>query len=119
MKPTLVIGASDNPSRYSFVAITELRKHGHTVYALALKKGKVADVEFETEWNPSWKVDTITLYLSKKHQAQYYEQIVALKPARVIFNPGTENSELVELLTENHIKAENACTLVLLSIGQY
>lgn len=119
MKPTLVIGASDNPSRYSFVAITELREHGHTVYALALKKGKVADVEFETEWNPNWKVNTITMYISPKHQPPYYEQIIALQPRRVIFNPGTENSELADLLKENNIEAEDACTLVLLSIGQY
>lgn len=119
MKPTLVIGASSNPSRYSFLAITQLRKHGHQVYALALDEGAVGDVKFETEWNPDWDVDTVTLYVSPKHQPPFYERIVALKPSRVIFNPGTENPELAELLEENKIKAENACTLVLLSVGAY
>lgn len=119
MKPTLVIGASDNPRRYAYSAIKALRKNGHAVYALALNKGKVADVEFETKWNPSWDVNTITLYLSPKHQPQFYEQIIALKPTRVIFNPGTENRELADLLTENNIEADYACTLVLLSTDQY
>lgn len=119
MKPTLVIGASDNPSRYSFRAIHELRRHGHTVFALALKEGKVADVSFETEWNPNWDVDTITLYVNPNLQPQFYDQILALKPTRVIFNPGTENRELADLLKKNKIVVDFACTLVLLSIGEY
>lgn len=119
MKPTLVIGASDLPRRYSFRAITELQKYGHPVFALALEKGIVGSVEFETEWNSDWEVDTVTLYINPSHQPQYYERIIALKPKRVIFNPGTENAEFVLLLEEHRIEADYACTLVLLAVGEY
>ena len=64
-------------------------------------------------------VDTITLYLNPKRQEEFYDYIVGLKPNRVIFNPGTENTELMEILEENNIESEIACTLVLLSINQY
>jgi len=59
------------------------------------------------------------LYLSDKFQAEYYEYVVSLNPRRVIFNPGTENPEFEELLINNDIHVEEACTLVLLSSGQY
>lgn len=119
MKPTLVIGASTNPERYAYKAIRMLREHGHEVIAYGVKPGQVEDVIFETDWNPDWKVDTVTLYLNPLRQEAFYDQIIALKPNRVIFNPGTENPEFEQLLSDNGIFPEEACTLVLLSIGEY
>ncbi|MES2556244.1 MAG: CoA-binding protein [Bacteroidota bacterium] len=119
MKNTLVIGASINPARYSHRAITQLRAHGHPVLALGLKSGMVEDVTIDTEWNSDWQVDTVTLYLNPKRQEAFYDRIVALQPRRVIFNPGTENTILEELLHKAGIETEEACTLVMLSLGQY
>ena len=59
------------------------------------------------------------MYLNPKRQEEFYDYIVGLKQNRVIFNPGTENTELMEILEENNIESEIACTLVLLSINQY
>ena len=64
-------------------------------------------------------VDTVTLYLNAQNQKQYYDYILSLKPKRIIFNPGTENPELYKLAKENNIQVMEACTLVLLSTGQY
>ena len=118
-KKTLVLGASDNPSRYSYLAINRLRSHGHPVVAIGKKNAMVADVPIEKEkkdWNG---VDTITLYLNPTHQQQYYDYILSLKPKRVIFNPGAENDELADLAIKNGITPIEACTLVLLSTNQY
>jgi predicted CoA-binding protein len=118
-KKTLVLGASDNPSRYSFLALHRLRSHGHPVVAIGKKTGIVGDVQIEKE-KKEWKdVDTITLYLNPTHQKQYYDYIVSLKPKRIIFNPGAENDELSELAINNGIQPMEACTLVLLSTNQY
>jgi predicted CoA-binding protein len=119
MKNTLVIGASTNPDRYSFKAIQSLRNHGHSVVAFGLRNGSVGDTEIVTQWNPNWEIDTVTIYINPKLQVALYTAIVALKPRRVIFNPGTENPAFGALLAENSIAFENACTLVLLSIGEY
>lgn len=117
-KKTLVLGASENPSRYSFLAINKLRRYGHPVVAIGRKAGKVQDVEFSKE-RPQTDVDTVTLYLNPQHQKEYYDYIVSLKPRRIIFNPGTENDELMSLAEQNGIEPVEACTLVLLSTGQY
>ena len=118
-KKTLVLGASANPSRYSFLAMQQLRKHGHPVVAIGKKNARVADVAIEKEKIEFDNIDTVTLYLNPLHQQDYYDYILSLKPKRIIFNPGAENEELASLAAKHNIKAVEACTLVLLSTGQY
>jgi predicted CoA-binding protein len=118
-KKTMVLGASDNPSRYSYLALHRLRNHGHPVVAIGKKSGLVADVPIEKEKKNFDNIDTVTLYLNPMHQKQYYDYIISLKPKRIIFNPGAENDELADLAIKNGIKPMEACTLVLLSTGQY
>ena len=119
MKKTLVLGASENPARYSFEAVTRLRKHGHDVVAVGRKSAVVAGVQIETETPVVNDIDTVTLYLNPTAQKAYYDFILSLHPKRIIFNPGTENEELEELAQQNGIAAIEACTLVMLNTGQY
>ena len=118
-KKTLVIGASKNPVRYSYLAIQSLRKHGNDVVALAKRMGKVADVSIQTEFPNKEEIHTVTLYVGPQRQPEYYEQILELNPKRVIFNPGAENKELETYLDRHQIYHSKACTLVLLSINKY
>jgi predicted CoA-binding protein len=118
-KKTLVLGASDNPSRYSYLAIRRLRNHDHLVVAIGRKNTKVEDVIIDKEKKSFEDLDTVTLYLNKQHQREYYDYILSLHPRRIIFNPGAENEELEALAKKNGIKTLNACTLVMLSTNQY
>ena len=118
-KKTLVIGASLKPERYSNIAIKRLRKYKHDIRAFGLKAGMVEDVFIDTELMPYKDIDTITLYLNPMRQKPYYDYIIGLNPKRVIFNPGTENSEFYNLLKQNNIEFEVAFTLVLLGTNQY
>ena len=118
-KKTLVIGASENPSRYSYLAISRLLANQHEVVAIGAKKGEVLGVQIDKELMSYDDIDTITLYVNPMRQKEYYEYILRLEPKRVIFNPGTENPELYNLLHQNNIEVDVACTLVLLSMDQY
>ena len=118
-KKTLVLGASDNPSPYSYLAIQRLRSHGHPVAAIGRKQTVVNDVTVEKEEKPFNDIDTVTLYLNPQNQQQYYNYILSLHPKRIIFNPGTENDELAALAKEKGIETKEACTLVMLSTNQY
>ena len=119
MKTTLVIGASMNEDRYSYKAINMLKAHHHDVVAIGNKEGILNGVEISKEQKKYEDIDTITLYINKDIQKNYYEYILSLKPKRVIFNPGTENPELLKQLALNGIEGIEACTLVLLSTNQY
>ena len=118
-KKTLVLGASANPNRYSYLAINRLRNHNHPVVAIGRRSEKVFDVEVDTEQKPFDNIDTVTLYLNPMNQEQYYDYILSLNPKRIIFNPGTENDELARLAHQKGIKTQEGCTLVMLSTGQY
>ena len=118
-KKTVVLGASSNPSRYSYLAINKLTAHGHDVIAIGKKTGKVNSVEILTDLPEADNIDTVTLYLNAANQKQYYDYIFSLHPRRIIFNPGAENNELKQLAVKNNITPMEACTLVLLSTNQY
>lgn len=118
-KHTVVLGATENPDRYANIAIKRLLKYGHPVSAVGLKQGQVEDVKIQTGEPELNEVDTVTLYIGPKNQPPLYDYILKLKPRRVIFNPGTENYELEKLLDQNGIEPVEACTLVMLSTGEY
>jgi uncharacterized protein len=118
-KKTVVLGASANPARYSFLAVRKLRAHQHEIIAIGKRKGSIGDVEIQTDHVPVGDVDTITLYLNPKNQEEYLDYIFDLKPHRIIFNPGTENDTLIDRCKENGIEPVLGCTLVMLSTGQY
>ena len=118
-KKTVVLGASSNPSRYSYLALNRLQSKGHDVIAIGKRVGQVGSVEIGTEKKPVDDVDTVTLYLNAGNQKQYYDYIFSLHPKRIIFNPGAENDELAALAKQKGIQPQEACTLVLLSTVQY
>lgn len=117
---TLVLGASPNPVRYAYSAVEQLRWKGHEVIAIGNRKGRIEDVDILTEWPDLIPdLDTITLYLGPQNQQPVYDRILAYQPRRIIFNPGTENPELMRMAKEAGIEVVQACTLVMLSIGNY
>ena len=118
-KKTLVIGGSENPARYSNMAIRSLRENGVEVVSIAKRAGKVLDVKIETEFPENENIHTVTMYLGAPRQPEYYNQLLELKPKRVIFNPGAENDEFAGMLENNGVEAVEACTLVMLSTGQF
>jgi len=118
-KKTLVLGASVKPDRYAYKAIIMLVAKGHPVVAIGQHAGEVAGITIQTKAVPVKNIDTVTLYLNASRQKDYYNYIVESQPKRVIFNPGTENPELYQLLQLNNIQVEVACTLVLLGAHQY
>jgi predicted CoA-binding protein len=114
-----VLGASANPERYSHLAINKLRSNGHPVVGIGKSQVSVGDVAIETEKKPIADLDTVSVYLNPTHQKEYYDYVLSLHPKRIIFNPGAENDEFAKLAGEAGIKPVEACTLVLLSTGQY
>jgi len=117
---TLILGASTNPIRYAYKATQQLTAKNHPIYLVGAKPAELLNHTIHTDFpDQSTLIDTITIYLREAIQKSYYNKILESKPRRVIFNPGTENHELAALLKENDIDVLFACTLVLLSTGQY
>jgi predicted CoA-binding protein len=116
---TLVVGASPNPERYSFLATELLEEKGHSVYPFGIKNGAINSTPILTIWPEQGSIDTVTLYVGPAAQVEYFDAIIHLAPRRIIFNPGTENQVLVALAAKKGIETLEACTLVLLKTSQY
>lgn len=114
-----MLGASPNPARYSYTAVRSLKGFGHQPVPIGIKKGSIEGIEILNGTPPIEAVDTVTLYLNAENQKQYYDYILSLKPRRIIFNPGAENPELSKIAEAQGIETLEACTLVMLSIGNY
>ena len=119
MKTTVVIGASENPERYSNRVTRMLHHQKIPVAAIGLKEGEIDGVKIQTGFPKIEDVDTVTLYVGPAHQMQYYDYVIRLNPERVIFNPGTENPDFEEKVRSAGIEVLEACTLTMLTVGTY
>ena len=119
MRNTLVFGASSKPSRYSYIAIERLVDAELPTLAFGLRAGSVKGVQIQTSLEGIEEVHTLTLYMRPSKQVPFYDAIIAMRPERVIFNPGTENPEFYGLLRNEGIEVVVACTLVMLSMRTY
>lgn len=110
----IVLGASDNPARYSYKATDRLMKNGHTVYPVGIKDAGLFGLKIITSKEPISDIHTITMYLSRSKQKAWYEFIFSCNPERIIFNPGAENEELKKMAEEKGIEVVEDCTLIML-----
>ncbi len=114
----LVLGASLNPTRYAHKVALQLNRLAYDVVLVGHKPGVIDGLSIET-YIPNKSYETVTLYLSAKNQQQYHDQLLKLKPKRIIFNPGAENSVFQKLAIQKDIEAFEACTIVMLSMGTF
>lgn len=121
MKKTVIIGASDNPSRYAQIALGMLKDYQQPVVPMGIHGGEFqGEPILDLKARPRVEdVDTVTLYLAPRNQKEWYDYILSLEPKRIIFNPGTENEELMQKAEEKGIETVIGCTLVMLRTGQY
>lgn len=115
----LVFGASQNPDRYAHKATIALKKRGHFPLPVGLRSGEIAGIEIQVGAPHIPSVDTVTMYVGPARQPESYDYLLSLKPKRIIFNPGTENVEFIELAQNHGIETIEACTLVMLSVGTF
>lgn len=118
---TVIIGATPNPARYAFLAAKMLTSYNHEIVPVGIKDGavlgkEILDIFEKPKIND---VHTVTLYIGPQRQPEHYDYILGLRPKRIIFNPGTENSEFEKMAEVQGVEALQACTLVMLRSGQY
>lgn len=119
MKKTLVLGASPNPIRFSYKTVKSLVRHGYKVVPIGIRKGDIMWQKIIIGKPVIKDIHTVTLYLNPDNQKEYYDYILQLSPKRIIFNPGSENQELIELAMKNNIEVSIACTLIMLNSNNY
>ena len=115
-----IIGASEKRDRFAHIAMTALMEHGHDVRLVNPFKETIDGHRcFKTITDIKEKINTVTLYVNPARFRDHIEEVIQVKPERVIMNPGTEDADMEKMLEDAGIKVSRACTLVLLSSGQF
>ncbi len=118
-KKTLVLGASPNPVRFSHKAVRSLLRHNIPVVPFGIKKGEIGGIEIIRERSEFNDIHTITMYVGPARQKEYYSWLLSLHPQRIIFNPGTENPEFMQMAEKDGIEVLEDCTLIMLNADKY
>jgi predicted CoA-binding protein len=116
----VVLGASPKATRYSNMAVRQLQAKGYRVIPVHPTADTIGEVPVVHSLRGiEGKVHTLTLYLGPLHSRGQLDDILALAPQRVIFNPGTESPQLAARLQAAGIECLHACTLVMLRSGLF
>jgi uncharacterized protein len=121
MKKTVIIGASTNASRYSYLATQMLQQYGHEIVPVGIKKGEIhGKTILDLRQKPDIRdVDTVTLYIGPHNQPEWIPYLLGLHPRRIIFNPGSENEAFETEAAAAGIEVVEGCTLVMLRSKQF
>lgn len=115
-----ILGATDDPLKYANRALKMLQEYGHNPIPVNPTKDIIEGLKsYPSLQDIPDQVDTITIYMRPEKWAPLVDDILAVKPRRVIMNPGTENTELAKTIEEHGIRVIRGCTLVMLGTGQF
>ena len=115
---TLVFGASLNPLRHSNKVMIRLKQKNFDVIGFGKRAGIVNGIEIKLDF-PKEKIDTITMYMGANNQHPFIDDILNLKPRRIIFNPGAENNVLEKLARDIGMEVIVGCSMVMLALDEY
>ncbi|MHB9129669.1 MAG: CoA-binding protein [Armatimonadota bacterium] len=115
-----VLGASNNPERYSYQAVKMLAEHDYGVFPVHPSEQVIDGIPCYPSLSAiQAPLDTVTVYLSEKNSTPLIEEIIASVPRRIILNPGAENATLKSRCLAAGIQVLEVCTLVLIRTGQF
>lgn len=117
----VIMGLSDHPERYAYKAAEKLQRHGYkNIVGIHPSQEAVLSVPVLAKIGELKEpIHTLTMYVGPSKSSRMVDEIVAAKPKRIIFNPGSECAPLAAAARAEGIEILEACTLVLLSISQF
>jgi predicted CoA-binding protein len=115
-----VLGATPKPGRYANQAVQLLKTKGYRTIPVHPRFTEIEGLPVANSLaSVEQPVHTLTLYVGPDRLQPMINEIISLKPGRVIFNPGTESRELQQALSKASIEWFEACTLVMLKTDTF
>ncbi len=115
-----ILGASPKPDRYAYQALQLLHEYGHRTLPInPVFEEILGEKCYPGISDAPGPIDTVTLYLGETRSTPLIDEIIGVKPRRIIMNPGAENSALAAKAEEAGIEVVEGCTLVMLRTGQF
>ena len=115
-----ILGASPKSDRYANKAMQLLAEYGYRAIPINPAFDEILGVKcYPSIADVPGKVDTATIYLSQARSDPLIDEIIDVRPRRIIMNPGAENENLAAKARARGIEVVEGCTLVMLRTGQF
>lgn len=115
-----ILGASAKPERMAYLAQQRLVEHGHQVFPVSPAYEEILGQKtYASLSDIDETINTLTVYVSPDRLLKLMDEVIQLKPDRVILNPGSESSEVLQALDKAHLNHIQACTQVMLSASSF
>ena len=119
-KNVAILGASAKTDRYSNMAQKILVDQGYNVYPVNPGYENIDGVKcYKSYSDIKDEIHSLLIYMNPSRLNEIIPEILFGKPERIIFNPGSEDDEIENLLKQNGIEIIEACSLVLLKSGRF
>ncbi|MBF0263765.1 MAG: CoA-binding protein [Gammaproteobacteria bacterium] len=116
----VILGASNKPDRYAYRALTKLRNQQYSIIPVHPKLDEIEGIKVKASLSEITEpVNTLTLYIGPGRSESIIDEIIELKPDRIIFNPGTESKKVEQKLKQAKIPYILDCTLIMLDCNQF
>lgn len=119
METVAILGASNRPERFAYRAQQQLLEKGYQPVPINPGYGEIEGVTcYPALQHCPQDISVITVYLRPDRLGPLVDEMIAANPRKVIFNPGSENRQVMVQLQQAGVEVEAACTLIMLDSGR-
>lgn len=111
-----VVGASTKPSRYGYKIVKELEDSGYNVLPVSPKYPDIDGTKaYQSLLDIEGDIDVVNFVVNPHIGIRVLDECIAKGVKKILLQPGTVSSELVDKAKSSGIEVLEACILVLLS----
>lgn len=114
MPSIVIIGASNDRSKFGNKAVRAYLKQGYTVYPVHPKESLIEGLKAYRSISeiPAKKLDRVSLYLPPSIGLSVIDEIAKKEVSEVWLNPGAESNEIIEKGEKLGLNMITACSIV-------
>jgi len=114
-KTVVIVGASTDRSKYGNKAVRAYTDAGWTVYPVNPKASEVEGIKaYPSVADVPGDIDRVAMYVPPAVGKTLLEEIAAKEPGEVLFNPGSDDDDVVEDAQSRGLKVVQGCAIVAL-----
>lgn len=108
-----VLGASRDRAKYGNKAVRAYIKQGWTVYPVNPNEAEIEGLKsYKSILDIPGPIDRVTVYLPPMIGLTVLDNVAAVKPGEVFFNPGSDSPEVLEKAASLGLNPIVACSIV-------
>ena len=113
-----VIGASKDRTKFGNKCVRAYLSKDYTVFPVNLNEEEIEGLKcYKSIKDIEGPIDIVSLYLPPEIGEKVADEIIEVKPKKVILNPGTESEAIVRKFLDAGIEVKEECSIVAIGLS--